>query len=209
MRCDSEFRDRILNGCLAALEEEGFTRFRKWNVDYLLGDGFHCWVGLNMALEPDRVELYPNVGVHSVPIMRLHAKIEGTRYDRGVATWATTLESLEAVGDERMFAFAPRQSDEFIASECRRLAHLYASVGLEYARSIASYEKLLPRLRDEVETLGGYPQQYASCLYLMGRKVEARRFVEDFLRRFGHHFEGFAHPFLRMLDEEGVGTGSV
>jgi hypothetical protein len=94
--------------------------------------------------------------------------------------------------------------ESFIDAECRRLAWLYATAGLDYARWLANYEVLLPLLREQVESLGGFPERVASCLYLMGPKAQAREFVEDFLPGHRDYFEGFAVPFLKKLEEEGV-----
>lgn len=207
MRCDAKFKKQIRLACYDALEHEGFTRFRKEGVDWPIRDGFHCWVGLNTALLPDRMEILPFVGVHVVPIWKFIAEIEGSKYDRRIATYAINMGLLKSIADERAFAFAPRQSEGFIASECERLAHLYATAGLDYARSIASYETLLPLLQQHVDRLGGYPERFASCLYLMDRKAEARQFVEDFLgSKYGDYIEGFAIPFLQKLDKEGVAS---
>lgn len=188
-----------------AFEAAGFTRFRKEDVDWPLHDGFHAWVGLNTGLYPDRVDIVPNVGIHVVPIQKLCSLKAGKypwKYSRSNASYAINIGTLEAAGDERAFAFGPQQSEAFIDTECKRLAHIYATVGLDYARSIASYEALLPLLQENVDSLGGYPERVASCLYLMGRRREARAFVTDFLARHRDYFEGFANPFLEMLDKE-------
>lgn len=207
-RSDAQFKKKIRFACYDALEREGFTRFRKEGVDWPIHDGFHCWVGLNTALDRDRVEVLPFVGVHVVPMMKLFALKGGKyafNYDRGIATYSINMGLLESVADERAFAFAPEQSEGFIESECGRLAHLYATAGLEYARSIANYEVLLPLLQGQIDRLGGYPERVASCLYLMGRKVEAKEFVEDFLKgQYREYIEHFAIPFLDLLDREGV-----
>jgi hypothetical protein len=203
--CDAQFKKAISLKMYDAFEAIGFTRFRKEGVDWPLHDGFHAWVGLNTALSPDRVDITPNVGLHVVPIEMSHGTKGGKypyKYDRRVATYAINIGTLEAVADERAFAFAPHQSEGFIDAECRRLAHIYATAGMEYARSIASYEALLPLLQENVASLGGYPESVASCLYLMGRKQEARDFVESFLLRHRDYFEGFAMPFLAKLQEE-------
>ena len=203
--CNAQFKKTIRLKMYDAFEAAGFTRFRKEGVDWPLHDGFHAWVGLNTALYPDRVDITPNVGVHVVQIEKL-CEFKGGKYpykyDRRVATYAINIGTLDAVGDERAFAFGPQQSDAFIDAECKRLAHIYATAGLDYARSIASYEALLPLLQEYVDTLGGYPERVASCLHLMGRKREAREFVTDFLARHRDYFEGFAVPFLAKLDEE-------
>lgn len=208
MRCDAKFKKEVRLACYGALEREGFTRFRKEGVDWPLDDGFHAWVGLNTGLYPDRVIVEPFVGVHVVPIEKLRSLKGGEnpqKYDRRIATYAIHMGQLETIGeDQRAFAFAPQQSEGFIQSECERLAHLYATAGLDYARSIASYEALLPLLQERVDTLGGYPERVASCLYLMGRKAEARAFIETFPEKYQEYIEGFAKPFLELLDQEGV-----
>lgn len=205
-QCDAEFKKAVMLKVYDAFEAAGFTRFRTEGVDWPLDDGFHAWVGLNTALYPDRVDITPNVGVHVVPIHKLYSSLDkgkyATPYDRRVATYAINIGTLEAAGDERAFAFGPQQSEAFIEAECKRLAHIYATAGLDYARSIACYEVLLPLLQQNVDSLGGYPERVASCLYLMGRKTEAREFVIDFLARRQDYFEGFANPFLEMLDKE-------
>jgi len=198
-RCDAAFKKEILLKCYDALESEGFTRYRKEDVDWPLHDGFHCWVGLNTGLHPDRVNVNPFVGIHAVPIMRLYTKLEGRTYSRSVATYAVHMGELAGAREERATALTPEQSDGFVTSETRRLARLYATVGLDYARSIASYEALLPLLQGRLDMLGGYPERVASCLYLMGRKAEAKAFAEEFLAKQREYFEAFAVPFLRML----------
>lgn len=211
MRCNIDFKRQVFLKCLDALEAEGFARHRKEAVDWPIHDGFHAWVGLTVALGPNRLKILPCVGVHVVPIAKLCASKRGryrVRYNRGVATYATELKGLDAAARERAFVFDPEQSEAFIVSECQRLARLVATVGLDYARSIASYEALLPLLRERVKTLGGYPESFASCLYRMGRKEGARQFVEGFLEEWRDYFEGFAIPFLKRLSRDGVPGGA-
>lgn len=203
VRVDAAFEQRIRSLCLDALEAAGFTRCGKEHVDWPMENGFHCWVSPNTARDSDRARVLPLVGVHVVPIMKLDATIEGAKYRRAVATYAINMGQLEDAADERAFAFSPEQSTEFIESEARRLADLYRGPGLQFARSIASYESLLPRLRELIPSLGGYPERTACCLCLMGRKEEARAFVEDFLSKEEDYFRGFAVPFLKMLNEGG------
>ncbi len=200
-RCNAAFKKRILLQCYDALETMGFTRYRKEDVDWPIHDGFHLWVGLNTGLHPDRLNINPFVGIHVVPLDRLIDKLEGSKYSRSTATYAIHMGELEAAEDEQAFAFGPQQSEGFILSECERLAQLYATAGLDYAKSIASYETLLPLLEGRVEMLGGYPERVATCLYLTGRKSESRKFTEDFLKGKHDYFKGFAVPFLQMLNE--------
>ena len=76
------------------------------------------------------------------------------------------------------------------------MASLYASVGLSFAQSIASYDKLLPLLEMRIGMLGGYPESYACCLRLMAQEGEAVAFVEDFVRQEPEYFGTFAATFL-------------
>lgn len=191
---DAEFKRNVLLKCYDALEAVGFTRYRKQDVDWPMEHGFHCWVGLNTGSENEHVDINPFVGVHVVPIMKLYTSLEGRKYSRSTATYAVHMGEL--VPKEPIFRFT-RQTD--VAAEADRLARLYADVGLSYAMSIGTYERLLPLLRDRVPMLGAYPERVASCLYLMGRKGEAWSFVEEFLQDHRDYFNGFAVPFLKML----------
>lgn len=193
-RCDAAYKRIVLLKCYDALEAVGFMRFRKEGVDWPLGNGFHCWVGLNNAVEPAYVSVNPFVGAHVVPIMKMYTSLEGRKYSRRTATYAVHMGTLSP--HEPVFEFT-RQTD--VEAEAARLACLYATVGLSYAQSIASYERLLPLLRERVPMLGAYPERVATCLYLMDRKEEARTFVEDFLETHRDYFEGFAIPFLKRL----------
>ena len=95
MVCDEVFKERVLIKCYDTFENHGFTRFRKFGVDYPIHDGFHCWVGLNVALYPDRVELVPNVGLHVVPIEEMICSLDkgeyATEYDRGVGPYSINI----------------------------------------------------------------------------------------------------------------------
>jgi len=204
--CDAAFKNRVLLECYDVLESRGFTRFRKHDVDWPIHDGFYCWVGLNSALYPDRVELVPNVGVHVVPIHKMICELDNgeyaRNYDRGVATFAINIGELDSVGEERAFVFSSQQSDSFISSECNRLASLYATEGFQYAKSIASYESLAPLLEENVSTLGGNPERFAACLYMMGKKVEAREFLNTFPEQYKEFIKGFSIPFLEKVETE-------
>ena len=144
-QCDEKFRDDVLLRGYESLVREGFHRFRKMAVDLTIVDGFRCWVGLNDGLYPDHVQINPFVGVHVVPIDRLWADVcqgkGASKYDRGAATYAIHLG--EIAPNETEFRFT-RETD--IDAETNRLAKLIREVGVAYAKSIASYEALLPLL---------------------------------------------------------------
>lgn len=199
MSCDAAFRREVLGVCHDALVKEGFARFRKEAVDMPIRDGFHCWVGLNTGLYSSHVAINPFVGIHVVPIERLWTSLKRGqypgRYDRCTATYAVHVGELAP--EEMAFEFS-RDTD--IASEARRLARLYSTVGLTFACSIISYEKLLPLLLGRSDMLGAFPERVAACLFLMNRRDEARAFVEEFRVRNRDYFDGFAAPFLDLMD---------
>jgi hypothetical protein len=193
--------------CYNALEQTGFTRFAKEGVDRPLSDGFNCWVGLNSGVYSDLVEINPFVGLHVVPLEKLAASIKGRKYDRRIATYAVPMGELEMAREEQAFAFTSEQSASFIASEAQRLARLYETAGVDFAASIASYEKLLPLLKERLDMLGGYPESVACCLYLMGKEGEAAAFVRDFAVKEPSYFSGFAASFLKMCEDGGQTEG--
>lgn len=199
-------KNSVRLACYSALEKAGFERFLKEGVDWPIVDGFHCWVGLNTAVNPGQVEIVPFVGLHVVPLEKLAAQLKGKRYVRGIATFALPMGDLEGACEERAFVFTASQSDEFIADEAGRLASLYATVGLSFAQSIASYDELLPLLKMRLGMLGGYPESYACCLRLMGREGEAVAFVEDFVMQEPEYFSAFTATFLATRpDQSGNG----
>jgi hypothetical protein len=200
-QCDATFKQAVLMACYDAISAAGFTRFRKKGVDWAFDGDFHCWVGLNSALESEHVDINPFVGVHVVPIEKLWTAVKvgkyPGKYSRAAATYARHMGELTP--DEPMFRFTPHTD---VDTEAGRLARLYSSAGLTYARSIAKYELLLPLLQGRVEMRGAYPEKVASCLYLMGRKKEAEDFVRQYLAKNQGYFEGFAVPFLKVLDHQ-------
>lgn len=201
--CDANFKKEILRSCYLALEEEGFTRFDEFNVDWPFDENFHCWVGINSALYPDRVELTPNVGVHVVSIQKLICSLDNgpyaRQYNRGVATYALNIGKISGAKKERAFAFNAQQSDTFIKSECARLAKIFSTFGLDYAKSIASYNALKPLLKQHVNSLGEYPERYASCLHFLGLDNEAKEFLTNFPEQYREFIQGFSEPFIESI----------
>jgi hypothetical protein len=199
--CDKAFRQEVREACYAALIRAGFKRYRKNGIDRDLGNGFRCWIGLNTALFSSHVEINPFVGLHVVPLEKLWTSLKSGKYpgkyDRGVATISVHLGVLRP--DEKAFCFERRTN---LDVEANRLAKLYEDVGMSFAREIASYEALLPLLQQRVELLGGFPERFACCLYIMGRREEAREFVPEFCSAHRDYFEGFADPFLRENEQK-------
>lgn len=203
-KCNASYKACVLNLCLISLTRAGFRRYRKDSVDYPINNNFTAWVGLNTGLYPDHVEINPFVGVTSANLDKMWFGLSGKKYpgpNARPATYAIHLGELESARNEFAFAFAPKQSDAFVKAECDRLAALYKMEGLTFAKSIASYEALLPFLRKKVSMLGGYPERVACCLHLLGRNDEARQFVEQFRQAKPNYFEPFASAFMMLVDQ--------
>jgi hypothetical protein len=198
---DSTFKREVLIQCYDALEGRGFTRFRKDGVDRLIRDQFYCWVGLNTAVHKDNIEINPFVGIHVTTLEKMWTSLKRGKYpgkyDRSVATYAVHLGEL--VPDEAAFQFYLKTD---LKSEGERLADIYIKFGLIFAEEISTYETLLPMLYKRVDMLGGYPERFACCLFLMNRYEEARVFSEDILLREPDYFEGFANPFLKLFEQK-------
>lgn len=195
-RCDVEFKKKVVMACCDALTREGFNRFRKEHVDWPFNENFHCWVGLNTGLYTDCVEISPFVGIHAVKIMQLHMSIVGRSYSRSTTTYARHMGELAP--NVPRFSFY-KTTD--IEHEAGRLARLYATVGLEFAKAIGDYESISSLLKQRVDMLGSYPERYACCLYLMGKSDDARVFVINFLSSHELYFDNFSKLFLRFLDD--------
>jgi len=200
-RCDASFRNAVLLRCYDALQREGFVRFRKEGVDWPLNNDFHFWLGLNTGLMANYVQINPFVGLHVVTIGKLIASVKKgdgrSKYHRDYATYAVHIG--EIAPHARVVRFTLGTD---IDAEAIRLAKLCVATGLPFAKSIGSYEKLLPLLQARVDMLGGYPERVACCLYLMGRLAESHLFTEEFLAKEPEYFRGFAIPFLEMLHKE-------
>lgn len=188
----------VLHACYEALEEVGFFRYRKENVDLPIVSGINCWVGLNTDLKSDIVQINPFVGIHAVEIERCWTSLKKGKYpgkySRSQATYAVPMGILSPAEPAFLFDL---QTD--IKSESVRLANLYTTVGLEYARSISDYDALLPLLQDRAPMLGGNPERVAVCLMLLNRISEAESFVLTYLKNKPDYFSGFADPFLEYL----------
>jgi len=195
--CDAAFQKPVLLKCHDALSAAGFLRFRRQSVDWPFEAGFRCWVGLDTVLKKDHLAIHPFVGVHVVPIMKSYTALRYRKYSGTVSTCALDTSELKTHGPPFRFTRHP-DVDAVVA----RLVRLYTRVGFVYAKSIANYQLLLPLLRSRVGKLAEYPERTAACLYLMGRKDEARSFTEKFLAQHRDYCDGFAVPFTEMLDRE-------
>lgn len=104
----------------------------------------------------------------------------------------------EIAPHEKLFRFDEATD---IEAEAKRLARLYRTIGMDYSRSLASYEVLLPLFRENIKFLGGYPDRYAVCLHLLGRDEEAIAFVKECTQKEPDYMSRFAEGFLRYLEE--------
>jgi hypothetical protein len=190
-------KDNIVRLCCDALVEEGFIRFRRENVDRKIDENVYCWVGLNTKLTKEYVDINPFVGVHFVDIEKFWTSMKVgkfvSKYDRGNATYSIHMGKIAAGAP--IFRFGSLTD---IRAETRRLARMYADIGLEFSRSISSYEEVLPHLIDRSNVLGGYPERAASCLYMMGRYGEAAELIRRFLQSYPDYIDGFAMPFSQL-----------
>ena len=159
-------------------------------MDRPIVDGFHCWVGLNEGLHRTHLNINPFVGVHVVPLMKMAARLEGRSYRRSTATYAIHMG--EIAPDEYAFEFT---EDTDIEAESERLARLYDSVGFPYAKSLSSYEAILPLLESRLDMLGGYPERVAICLLMLGRRQEALACVDEVQKRKPNYFGNFVSAF--------------
>jgi hypothetical protein len=188
-------KDELLRQCYDAPVNAGFESFRSQNVDMPLTSNVRCWVGLNTKLTSEYVEINPFIGVHFMDIERMWTSLKAGKYrskcDRAIATYSVHMGKLAP--QEQIFRFSDLDD---IEAGALRLSALYSDVGLKYAKSISSYEALLPHLIDRSSALGGYPERRACCLYIMTRFVDAADFVRGFLKDRQDYFEGFAAPFL-------------
>ncbi len=199
MREEVRFKKEVRKRIYDELERSGFNRFSKEGVDLPLNGDFHCWVGLNTAVYEGVVQINPFVGIHAVSIEKVAASLKGRKYDRGIATYAVAMGEIDAAKNERAFDFPLGCSDALIDSEVHRISKIYDDFGIPFSASIASYDDLVGLLKDRVDMLGGYPESFACCLYLMGNESESREFVEEFSSVEPEYFGPFAEKFMDMI----------
>lgn len=188
----------VTEQCFQSLESVGFIRYRKKWADLPLSDDFHIWVGLNESCDSSSVEINPFVGVHAVAIEKMWKELSGSPYRRSSATYSKHMG--EIVPNEPIFHF---DCGTDLVSETKRLANLYVSNGIPYAKSISSYEALLPLLKSRIDRLGAYPERFACCLYLLGEKEAAASFVSEFELKEPSYLREFAPSFRRFLTSRG------
>lgn len=170
----------VSDACEAALVRHGFKRLRRHWVVWEFSKEFLGWVGLNSGSRASFVRINPFVGVHCVPLMKLIQEVRGNKYKLGdIATFAMHLG--EICPDVEVFEFHDGTDFE---PEAERLAETICQHGVPYMQTLASYEALLPRLREREPMLGGYPERVAVCLVLLGRQAEALAYLDAKLKEY-------------------------
>ena len=172
---DNTFIKTIDDACDKALCALGAKRPRRGSRFFELSEDVLCWIGLNQGRHDDFVRINPNVGVHVVPLMKLESEFDGEKYKKGrFATLSVHLGEL--CPDVDVFEFY-EGSD--IEAEANRLAQSIVEYGLPYAKQYLSMKSILPVLKSQIPSLGGYPERYAIALHLSGKDDEARQFIEE------------------------------
>ncbi|WP_309687963.1 hypothetical protein [Stenotrophomonas sp. SORGH_AS_0321] len=167
---------------------------------------FQGWVGLNSGLYLDNVTITPALGIHCAPLMRLCCALKEKPYKISEsATFAYSLSTIKR--DVEPFIF---MSEEDVVRVAERLASTIAQCA-PFMRDFASYEAIASISETRSAMLGGYPEQAAVALYLMGRADEARAWLAKQLERFSamepatsEPFERFATKLLHLIDTQGI-----
>ena len=165
----------VSEACDDALVRHGFKRLRRHSVAWEFSQEFLGWIGLNVGNYPTHVQINPFVGIHCVPLEKFVQEIRGNKYKLGdITTYAVHLGEVcpEGLGG---FLF-PEGSD--IEPVAERLAVAVRQHGVPYMQTLASYEALLPHLRERESMLGGYPERVAVCLVLLDRQSEALAYLD-------------------------------
>lgn len=165
--------------CYNALAELGVRvkyDLGNWPID----EYFSGWIGLNKGVHPTFVRVNPHVGIHCVAVMKLVAEAKGDKYRKG--EYSTSGCYLGALcPDVMQFIF---ESEADLIPEATRLAETIGQYGMPYIHSLASYDALLPRLREEVDGIGGGAEKYAAALYLSGDIQGAFNFIDEQIKKF-------------------------
>ncbi|MFZ3017863.1 MAG: hypothetical protein WA056_05345 [Gallionella sp.] len=184
----------IGRACYEALSALGIHK--KYGIGILtIEENFMGWIGLNQGVHPTFVRVNPNIGIHSIPLMKLVADAAGEKYRSG--EYPTLGYPLgEACPKVKQFIF---ETEADVLPEAARLADTIGQYGIPYIRSLASYGEMLPRIRKEVASLGGAPERYAAALYLSGDVEGAFNFLNEQAAIFvGKRFNNEAEKLNRL-----------
>ena len=131
--------------CYDALSVLGIKK--KYGIGSLaIDENFLGCIGLNQGVHPTFVRVNPNIGVHSLHLMKLVADAAGEKYRRG--EYPTLSYPLgEACPKVKQFIF---ETEADVLPEAKRLADTIKKYGIPYIQSLASYGAMLPRIRQRV-----------------------------------------------------------
>ena len=203
---NKEFRRRVLDACEAALMRRGFRRVRMHSLVLDIDADFQGWIGLCDGIYNDNVRITPAVGIHCIPLMRISHALKGRPYRiSDIATFAYPRSIVEA--GVKPFVF---MSEEELVPEAERLASAIERC-TPFMRDFANYEAIASISKSWSGMLGGYPEQAAVALYLMGRADEAKAWLDIQMHRFRlgerstcEAFENFAAKLLHLINTQEI-----
>lgn len=172
----SDFKKYVLDECEFSFKENRFYIPRKGCVLLPIDENFLGWVGMNIASNAGMLEINPFVGIHCSEIFRTKSSITKKKYPKGeTATFAIHLG--EICPEVRAFHFYSSEP-ESVRVEAERLVATIVKFGVPYMHSIASYNKLIPLLKERVDMLGGFPESYAIALFKNNELEKCVEFLE-------------------------------
>ncbi len=173
----SEFKKDVLNECESYFKENRFYLPRKGCVLLPIDESFLGWVGMNTASNAGLLEINPFVGIHCPEIFRIKSSITKKKYPKGeTATFAIHLG--EICPEVRAFHFYSSEP-ESVKFEAMRLVSTILKFDVPYMHSIASYNALIPLLKERVNMLGGFPESYAIALFKNNELEKCAEFLEE------------------------------
>ena len=193
-----EFKKLILTECDIQFKANGFKVPRKNCILYPINNDFDGWVGLNVATNEGSVKINPFIGVHSQPVAETVATLQNQKYKLGaVATYAVHLGAVCPNLSPVIFDIEDKSD---IAAKVERLVHTITEFGVAYAYSIASYEKLIPLLKEKIDMLGGFPESYAVALFNSGERDECFKFLEIHAQNIEKYGDSIVKPFAEFSE---------
>jgi hypothetical protein len=171
------YPDEVVHACIAALTPLSIRKVRPGIAVFRIDAHFLGWLGFNQRADQSFARIYPNFGVHCVPIEEALCKARNHTYRAGAVA---TLSYPLGVACPNVEQFVV-ESGEQVADEAARLALAIRTCGVSFVRGLASYQELLPRLREHVGSFGGYPERYAIGLYLTGKRQESLAFLRELI----------------------------
>ena len=166
--------NQILDACAHYFRADGFEVPARGRIYRPLGHHVLGWVGLASTSDRDALEVWPNVGVHEVCVMKMVSALQGRKYVKGdVATYAVSLG--EVVPKSTPFKFF---GGEDHAAQAMRLVETVVVHGLPWMEKAGSLD-LIQLLKQREKVLGGVPERIAVALYLHHRMSEVLDYLKD------------------------------